>query len=175
MKQEKLSSTLSLIANLGVLIGLVILILELGQNTDHLRLQLLDQISSRAITNNALFLSPNPAPVIEKALLEPESLSYSEFLVMDAYLINALNGWEDRFFLYEAGLVDDADWRTKIDEEAGWYLGSRFGKNWWRSVARDVFEPEFAAHVDARVATLGDEESSYQYWLELQRVLTEIQ
>ncbi|MEJ2240268.1 MAG: hypothetical protein P8X82_18410 [Gemmatimonadales bacterium] len=175
MKENRLNSTLSLIANIGVLIGLAVLILELGQNNDHLRLQLLDQINSRQITNNTLFLSPNPAPVIEKSLLEPESLSYTEFLVMDSYLINALNGWEDRFFLHEAGLVDDADWKTKIDEEADWYLGSKFGKNWWRTVARDVFEPEFAAHVDARVAELGEEESSYEYWLELQRVLTEVQ
>lgn len=170
MKFERLNAILTLCANLGVLAGLVVLIVELEQNTDHLRLQLLDQINARQSAHNTIFLSENPGTVIEKALLEPESLSFTEFQIMDAYLMNALNGWEDRFFLYQAGLVGEADWKSKIDEEAAWYLGSAFGKTWWQGTAREYFEPEFSRHVDAAVARLRDGDS-YAYWSNLQSKL----
>ena len=170
MKFERLSAVLTLAANLGVLAGLVVLIVELSQNTDHLRLQLLDQINARQYAHNTVFLSEHPGAIIEKALLEPENLSFTEFQTLDAYLLNALNGWEDRYFLFQAGLVGQSDWQTKVDEEAGWFLGSQFGKAWWQELARDLYEPEFSEHVDRAVATLEGNES-YQYWLSFQAVL----
>jgi hypothetical protein len=170
MKLERFSALLTLAANLGVLAGIVVLIVELDQNTEHLRLQLLDQINARQYAHNSIFLSENPGPVIEKALLEPENLSFTEFQIMDAYLLNALNGWEDRFFLYDARLVSESDWKSKVDEEAAWYLGSAFGKAWWRDTARNYFEPEFSEHVDVAVARLGDGDS-YAYWMDLKSKL----
>jgi len=165
MKSKKLKTWLTLGANIGVLIGLVVLIFELNQNTDHLRLQLMDEINARQYWQNAIFLNENPAPVIEKSLVEPENITYSEYRIMDAYLVNALGGWEDRYFLYEAGLVDVNDWKTKVEQDASWYLGNRFAKSWWESSGRYLFEKEFADHVDQVLATIGDEDS-YQFWRE---------
>ncbi len=164
MKSKKLNTWLTLGANVGVLIGIIVLIFELNQNTDHLRLQLMDEINARQFGQNIVFLNENPAPVIEKSLVEPENITYSEYRIMDAYLVNAVGGWEDRYFLYEAGLVDVNDWKTKVEQEASWYLGNRFGKSWWENSGRYIFETEFADHVDQILTTIGDEDS-YQFWL----------
>nr|CAM58115.1 hypothetical protein [uncultured marine microorganism] len=118
MNMGKVNASLTLVANIGVLIGLVVLIIELNQNTDHLRLQVMEQIRAREFTNNLIFLAENPAPVIEKSLTEPENITYTEFRVLDAYLINALSLWEAQFFLYQAGLVDSIDWKTKVEQDA---------------------------------------------------------
>ena len=164
MKSKKLNTWLTLGANVGVLIGIIVLIFELNQNTDHLRLQLMDEINARQFGQNIVFLNENPAPVIEKSLVEPENITYSEYRIMDAYLVNAVGGWEDRYFLYEAGLVDVNDWKTKVEQEASWYFGNRFGKSWWENSGRYIFETEFADHVDQVLTTIGDEDS-YQFWL----------
>ena len=90
MNVDKVSASLTVGANIGVLIGLIVLIVELNQNTDHLRLQVMDQINARQVTHNAIFLAENPAPVIEKSLIDPENITYTEFLLLDAYLMNVM-------------------------------------------------------------------------------------
>ncbi len=130
MNVEKVNASLTVGANIGVLIGLIVLIAELNQSTDHLRLQVMDQISAREFTHNSIFLAENPAPVIEKSLIEPENITYTEFRVLDAYLINALSLWERQFFLYQAGLVESTSWKTKVEEDANWYFGNKFAKSW---------------------------------------------
>ncbi len=91
MKMEKINASLTLGANLGVLVGLIVLIVELNQNSDHLTLQLLDQLRAREFNHNSIFIVENPAPVIEKSLIDPENITYTEFRVLDAYLIKILN------------------------------------------------------------------------------------
>ncbi len=167
MNVDKVSASLTLGANIGVLIGLIVLIVELNQNTDHLRLQVMDQINARQFTSNSIFLAENPAPVIEKSLTEPESITYTEFRVLDAYLINTLSLWEDRFFLYQAGLVDSTNWKTKVEQDASWFFGNKFAKKWWANAGKDVFEKEFADHVDQVLRNIGNDES-YEFWLKTQ-------
>ncbi len=164
MNVDKASASLTVGANIGVLIGLIVLIVELNQNTDHLRLQVMDQINARQVTHNAIFLAENPAPVIEKSLIDPENITYTEFLLLDAYLMNVLSIWEDRFFLYQAGLVDSTHWKTKVEEDANWYFGNKFAKGWWETSGKGVLEKEFADHVDQVLKNIGNDES-YEFWL----------
>ena len=121
----------------------------------------------KRITHNLIFLAENPAPVIEKSLTEPENITYTEFRVLDAYLINALSLWEAQFFLYQAGLVDSIDWKTKVEQDASWYFGNKFAKKWWENAGKDVFEKEFADHVDQVLRNMSDDES-YEFWLNSQ-------
>ena len=167
MNVGKLNASLTLGANVGVLIGLIVLIVELNQNTDHLRLQVIDQINAREFTSNSIFLVENPAQVIEKSLTEPKNITYTEFRVLDAYLINALSLWEARFFLYQAGLVDSNNWKTKVEQDASWFFGNKFAKKWWENAGKDLFEKEFADHVDQVLQNMSDDES-YEFWLNSQ-------
>ncbi len=164
MKMEKVNASLTLGANLGILVGLIVLIVELNQNTVHLRLQLMDQVNARQFEHNSMFIVENPASVIEKSLIEPENITYTEFRVLDAYLINILNIWEDRFFLYQEGLVDSAFWKSKIEQDANWYFGNKFAKKWWENAGKDVFEKEFADHMDVVLSNMSNDES-YGFWL----------
>ena len=144
-----------MVASLAILVGLVLVAIELNQNTEHLRLQLLDQITARANENNRALLGENPTAAIEKAVREPEKLTYAELLIVDAYLINVLSAWEDRFFLHEAGLVDASDWKQKIAEEVSWYFGNRFAKTWWRESGKEFVEPEVARYIDEALQAAG--------------------
>ncbi len=162
-RPNRTNSWLSLVSGLAILVGLVLVAIELNQNTEHLRLQLLDQITARANENNRALLGENPTAAIEKAVREPEKLTYAELLIVDAYLINVLSAWEDRFFLHEAGLVEASDWERKIEGEVNWFFGNRFAKTWWRESAREFVEPEVARYIDEALEAVGDNDT-YNYW-----------
>ena len=112
---------------------------------------------------NRALLGENPTAAIEKSVREPENLTYAEFRIVDAYLINVLAVWEDRFFLYEAGLVDASDWKQKIEQEVSWFFGNRFAKNWWRESGKEFVEGELARYVDEALRAVGDDDT-YNYW-----------
>jgi len=161
---DRVNSWLSFIANVGILAGLVLVAIELNQNTDQLKLQLVFQTTQKLFDNNRDLLGDNPTPVITKSITNPDDLTYEEFLVASSFVLNQLNEWEDRFLIYEAGLISDRDWKRHIDQNVGWTLGNRFAQRYW-SVSRSVFEPEFAQYVDGAITTI-DEESTYQEWLD---------
>ncbi len=160
---DRANTWLPLVASLAILVGLVLVAIELNQNTEHLRLQLMDQIIARSNENNRALLGENPTAAIEKSVREPESLTHAEFLIVDAYLINVLSVWEGRFFLYKAGLVDAPDWKQKIEEEAAWYFGNRFAKSWWRESGQAFVEPEVARYIEEALQAVGDDDT-YNYW-----------
>lgn len=153
---ERVQGWITLVANAAILVGIVLVVLELRQNTDHLRLTLRDQINSRLYENNRAVMGENPLPAIEKSVLAPEAMTYSEFRIVDAYLINAVNEWEDRYFLYQADLAEAEEWRNRVDEDVAWFFGNRFAKNWWRTNGTALVEPELAAYVTSAVEAVSD-------------------
>ncbi len=161
---DRVNSWLSLIASVGILAGLILVAIELNQNTDQLRLQLTFQANQKIFENNRDLLGDNPTPAYAKAITDPENLTYEEFLTADSYVLNLLNEWEDRFFIYEAGLIPDRDWKRHIDEDIYWVLGSRFAQTRWQT-NKSSFESEFAQYVDQALINI-DENSTYRDWLE---------
>ena len=161
---DRVNSWLSLIASVGILAGLVLVAIELNQNTDQLRLQLVFQTTQKLFENNRDLLGENPTPTIAKSITNPEDLTYEEFLIASSFVLNQLNEWEDRYFIHEAGLISDRDWKRHIDENIGWTLGNRFAQAYWK-ISKSVFEPEFAQFVD-QALTNSDENSTYREWLD---------
>ncbi len=163
---DRVNSWLSLIANVGILAGLVLVAIELNQSTDQLRLQLVFQTTQKLFENNRDLLGDNLTPTFAKAITDPENLTYEEFLIADSYVLNQLNEWEDRFFIYEAGLISDRDWKRHIDENIYWTLGNRFAQTRWQAFrSSSIFELEFANYVDQALTDI-DENSTYTDWLE---------
>ena len=99
-RADRINSWLSLTANLAILVGIVLVLIELKQNTEHLRLQLRDQINARIYENNrALLAGGATVSAIAKSVTDPENLTYQEFRIVDAHLINIINEWEvDSFY-----------------------------------------------------------------------------
>jgi len=160
---EKIANWLQIAGNLGILFGLVAVIVQLNQNTEHLKLQLVDQINSRLYQNNRDVMGENPTAAIEKSVVDPSGMTFAEFKIVDAYLINAVNDWEDRYYLYQAGLVDESYWKRQIDGDASWFFGNPFAKHWWRIAGSPVIEHEVAEYVDQTLASVEDDDT-YSYF-----------
>ena len=164
MDREKSAKIVAAIANVAVLVGLALVAYELRQNTNQLKVQLEWQVNQKLFENNRDLLGDNPAPIFAKSITNPEELTYSEFHVASAILLNLLNIWEDRYFMYEEGLIDKLEWQRPIDEEIGFTLGKRFAQAFWKST-RSIYAPELTEYIDERLPEV-DQNQSYQWWLD---------
>jgi hypothetical protein len=163
MKKIDLGQMITILANIGVIAGIIFLAIELNQNTRQLALELEWQVNDRMIQNNRDLMGANPAAVFAKSVVSPQDLSYEEFQAAGALVFNFLSVWEDRYFLYEAGLLEDEEWKDFIDDDIFFTLGYRFAQEFWRET-RNLFEPEFVEYVDQRLRSV-DPNANYQLWV----------
>ncbi len=160
---DNVKSWISLLTNIGVLVGLFLLVVELKQNSQQLELQLLFQANQKIFENNRDLAGENIAATFTKAITNPEELTFEEGLAASSHIINWLAVWEDKFFIYQNGLISEQEWKRDFSASIGWILGSRFAKKVWLSIGSE-FEPEFAEYVDNNLANISDNET-YQWWL----------
>ena len=154
-------------ANVGVLVGILFLAVEIRQNSDHLALQLeFAQPTQKIFEANRDLMNPAIARVFAKAVEAPAELTFEEGLIASSLILNLLNEWEDRYLIYKAGLDVEIDWRRHIRENIEWTLGSRFAMEVYRS-NRGAFETEFVEYIDSLLDEVSDN-GTYSWWTKIQ-------
>ena len=150
MNFDKLNQWLSLVANFGVLIGIVFLAIEMRQNTAMMQAQTRDAMTEKQMT----FYS--------QILASPETTE--NFLTTSGYVQNfdlalaqsnnlyrsQLRMWENEWYQYQQGLFEDEEfvprmnlWRTSLDSEA--YI------IFWNTI-KDTHSPSFREQIDQIIA-----------------------
>ena len=162
---DNIKSWISLLTNIGVLVGLFLLVIELKQNSQQLELQLQFQANQKIFENNRDLVGENVAATFAKAITNPEELTFEEGLAASSHVLNWLGVWEDKFLIYQAGLISEQEWKRDLDVSLGWILGSRFAKKVWLN-SKSEFEPEFSEYIDSKLAHISDNET-YQWWLDV--------
>ena len=156
MNSDRLNTWLTFGANMAVLVGIVFLAVEIRQNSEHLALQLEFQAAQKLFEINRDLQDSNNALIFSKALTQPSNLAVDEGLIASSIVLNLVNEWEDRYFIYESGLISDSEWKRHIRENIDWTLGSPFAKLVWLE-SKSAFEPEFAKYVDTLLPDVSDE------------------
>lgn len=132
MSSDHLNRLLTLGANLCVVLGLVILIMEVRQNAELTRTAM-EIGTNDALTQIELSLAnPDTSAAWVKSIRDPESMSDVEVRMVESHLVAVMLQWDHLFNMEKIGLVSRADARRHIQNVAPYYFGSRHGKNWWR-------------------------------------------
>lgn len=162
-RTERLQGWLTLAANLGVLVGLVLVIFEINQNTQLARAAYKSE--GNVVTNQiwATVMGDRVADVIAKSVASPAEMTHSDFVAMDAYLFPSLNMVYRDYQLAQEGLYSAADWKASVDLYVHWYLANPFGRAWWDEEAREFFPREFVNYVDEQLAE-GTRRDHHAYW-----------
>jgi len=150
--------------------GLVLVAIELNQNTKQLSLELVWQVNERMMENNRTLLGDNPASVYVKSITNPEELTFEEFQIASAFVLNFMGVWEDRHYLYMAGLLGDDEWKSYIDGDISLTLGNRFAQALWKT-SKNLFEPELVRYVDEKLPNV-DTGATYHWWLDTREGLS---
>ena len=156
MDTAKMNHWLQVGANLGIILGLVLVGFQLKQNSDLLRVQLLYDESQSFINHERMMIGENGAQVWASSLEAPEDLSLAETRIMEAYLYAMAEQWRASHMLFEFGVLGD-EWRDRLVEETGYYLGNPYARAWWEVYSTDSdLPPEMKAIIRARLEEAPD-------------------
>jgi hypothetical protein len=150
MTSDRVGTWLSIIANFGVVIGLVLLVLEIRHSTMATEAILYQENINYGRDQIELLLSDENkdlAEIVYRAEKDPDSLSDIEFEKFALFTAWRMAVWETMFMNRDEGLVDDRHW---LNTDA-WYAsilsrGPGYSR-WWEAV-RHGYDQGFQEHVD---------------------------
>jgi hypothetical protein len=145
---DKLNRWLTLGANLGVLAGLLLLVLELSQNREMMRAQTRHEMAAGIVD---LLLVPASNEQLADLMYRAETggeLTPQERFQFKMRTNALLRYWEDVHYQYRVGLYDDVEfskqreaWRAALSRSAGMH-------DYWCEV-RMLYSPQFMEEMDA--------------------------
>jgi hypothetical protein len=149
MHKESFNQWLSLIANIGVMLGLILVAYQIRQDVELTKVQLFsDATSSRKEWNQAM-LGSDPMNVVMKSIEVPSEPTLAELHVMDAYLVGAVNELRRLELLEAAGL----DVNVEVEGLHHFFFGSRFAKAWYEEFRDPDYLPY---HYDEQIRATDD-------------------
>ena len=128
MKTEKINSWLSLGANVGVVVGLMLVAYQINQEAELTKVQLFSDVTTSMNEFNQALMGDNPMEIVAKSIETPNGLTLAEMQVMDAYLISAVNEIRRLELLRQSGL----DVEGSMEGIHAYYFGSNYARAWFQ-------------------------------------------
>ena len=147
-----LGEGLAILANLGVVLGLIFVWAELRQNQAQLKADV--ELSLAAGYQEALgrtVENPHVAEILFKTYLEPESLTQVQYVqvmsIHAEWMALVYATWE----LYRSGAIDEQTWRYHSNQYL-YFLSTEWTQNFWRGMLHDGMYPqEFLDEMESRM------------------------
>jgi hypothetical protein len=145
MKKIELGQTIGILANIGVIAGIVFLGYELRQNTS---VALATASQNMANAESQLLEQLFDYPEVIFLFSKPE-LTDEEVVRLYAFLVVWARTYESHWSQYQAGVVDE---ETLLRYEGAFITGLSFprNRNWWRG-SSNGFDQRFRARIDERL------------------------
>jgi hypothetical protein len=155
MESSKVGYWLQIGANIGILAGLILVIFQMNQNSELLRVQLIKQDGDAYIANEMAIAGENYAEVWARVLNDPYEPELSDMRVLEASLwgLNVYK-WSNTYRLSRMGLLADADWKREIDIAVDFAFGNPYARGWWDALTQDYPQnvpPEVIDYADAKI------------------------
>ncbi len=151
MKPDKVNRWLTLGANIGVLIGIILLVVELDQNREMIRAQTRNDISQQLSNRLLIIASDSQVASVMRRAEAGEELTADEEHQYFIYWVANMRDWENIHYQYRNGMFDDREFYA---EKSTWQsLISRnkaFARNW--CLTRQNYSPEYAAEINNMLA-----------------------
>ena len=144
METSRLGYWLQVAANIGILAGLVLVGVQINQNSELLRYQILFQERHTSIEAEHSLLGENPALVFEKSLEDPLNLSTAEMRVMEAYYWTYFERVRRQYELRD--LLGD-EWKRSV-MSAPFIFGSPLGRAYWADIRGPWASNEIGKAID---------------------------
>lgn len=150
MTSDRIGSRLTLVANLGVLVGLALLVVEIRHNTLATQAVLYQENMNFGRDNAELLIGDENkelAAIVFQGEENPDSLSPIEFEKFILYTAWRMGSWETTFLNHDEGLLAERMWRS-IDSWYSSLLQRGPGYERWWEATRHGYDPAFREHVE---------------------------
>ena len=109
MEIERAGRWIGLIANLGLVAGLVLVALELRQSTRVAEAQAVSTFLAGQMAAEAALMGDDAAAALVKAIEEPSAMSSTEVMQVWTYLFTAVASIQGSYEMYELGMTRSED------------------------------------------------------------------
>ncbi len=140
MKFKRLNDWLRIVADLGILVGIVLVLVQLNQNEDLMRSQIMNQYFDSYSAYEASFAGENLPDIWEKSLVDPENLTLSEMRALEAVTFAPLVRWINLYRQNKAGVLGDMDWKEEVEMDATWIFKGPYAHAWWKYTSSNLLE-----------------------------------
>ncbi len=131
-KLDNINRWLTLGANIGVVLGLIILIVEVRQNAALTRAEL-EADKNKFLADIEFSLStPEAANAWTKSVRAPETMTDADIRMVEGHLVALMLQWDQLIEMEGSGLASRQRVERHIRNIAPYYFGSAYAKNWWR-------------------------------------------
>jgi len=154
MKKIDAGQTVSILANFGVIAGILLLAFELNQNRLMMRAQTRNAIAETLINLHVGQSSSSEFLQTEVKIANGEPLTALEEEKRRYLNMAFFRYWENVYYQYRNGLYDDAEYIAQREAWKGVLLGDETQlEQWCRS--KDVRSTEFVAEIDRLLGESG--------------------
>jgi hypothetical protein len=148
MSGDRLNRLLSLGANVGALVGLLLVAVQLQQTRELMRAQIRHDLAMGIVDLlNTPAGSSQFASVLRRGDLG-EALTPDEQFQFKLRTNALLRYWEDVHYQYRQGLFDEAEYLRQKEAWRAYLANSRGGMAYWCKV-RNLYSPKFMAELNA--------------------------
>jgi len=145
MDPDRLNRWITLAANVGVLVGIFLLVIELRQNTESAELQAAQSYVS--LSHQLDFRIVDDPSLIDLFLTPPDEMTAEDLVRLDRWHFGVFRTWENGFFLHSRGVLDDDLWSGQAAFMAHMMQSSEDERAYYQS-NRDYFSREFVEFLD---------------------------
>jgi hypothetical protein len=149
MKKRDLGQTANTLANIGVIVGILLLIFELGQNQDMMLSQTRNEIARGVVE---LLSSPSTSVDLAEAWAKArkgETLTPAQDLMLETFSESIFRYWENVHYQYRKGLYEEEEFSKQMDTIIGLVTGDAALRKWW-CTRQSIYSTPFKEHMNQR-------------------------
>ena len=157
---DKINQWLTVVTNLGVIAGFILIAIQLQQNTKALNVQADSLAFSAELSTYVALMGENVSEAFVTAENSPAELTDTQISEVGGFLSTKLAQVDRAFEHYQKGLLTEEKWGV-TRQSAVAVLDWPFGRGFWQ-VNRQWYGPEFVAEIDQGLKhTEGQNNPSY--------------
>jgi len=131
MNTSKLSDWMQILASVGVLVGILLIFVEIRQNTELGRAEHVAGAYEMWASIAQIELQSDINELFVKSIEQPDALSISEMMDLSSWLVNVIAIYQRQTTLYQLGLASDP--KAGLRDAARYYFSGRFGRAWFEA------------------------------------------
>lgn len=148
MQKLDVGQTVTVLANLGVIVGIVFLVLELQQNNQQLELQSYQAWVDANMQINAQMSDPERSKILALGYSDSRDLSEETFIAFAMINTSVMQMAQSTNFLYRSGSLSRGLWESEMNRAAA-ILSLPGARAWWDAGGRTQLSPEFVELIES--------------------------
>jgi hypothetical protein len=139
---------LTLLANIGVLAGIVFLAFELQQNTHQLKLQSYQAWQAANNDINMSITDPELSAIVSSGHEGSVKLTKDNYIAYAMFHMSMMQMAQSTHYLYLQGAIDEELWRAEMNRAAE-IVSLRGVRQWWDAGGKTQLTPSFVEFLES--------------------------